>query len=225
MRLSVRGLRLNALERSSGNALEGGSGETCVLLHGWLDHAHSFDLLAPLLPGRTVALDFRGHGDSQWVGAGGFYHFLEYVADLDGVLEQLSPQGPVRLVGHSMGAAAGLLYAAARASRVSHLTLIDAVPLSISAAEIPARLTSYLEDLRKSPHKRRPVESLEDAAQRLMRNNPSLALKTALLLAEQGVSTDPEQDGALAWKWDPLLRAHSPLPVTEDAVQLICAQA
>jgi pimeloyl-ACP methyl ester carboxylesterase len=213
----VRGLRLHALERGAGNPV--------LLLHGWLDHAHSFDTLAPLLPGRTVALDFRGHGDSQWVGAGGFYHFLEYVADIDEVAEQLSPDAPLRIVGHSMGAAAGLIYAAARPARVAHLTLIDAVPLSISAQEIPVRLTSYLADLRKTPRKRRRVDSVADAAARLQRNNTSLSAAAAQLLAEYGVSPDPEQDGMLAWKWDPLLRAHSPLPVTEEAVQLICAQA
>jgi pimeloyl-ACP methyl ester carboxylesterase len=213
----VRGLRLHALER--------GQGAPRLLLHGWLDHAHSFDLLAPLLPGRTIALDFRGHGDSQWVGAGGFYHFLEYVADIDEVVEQLSPEAPIRIVGHSMGAAAGLIYSAARPGRVAHLTLMDAVPLSISTEEIPARLTSYLADLRKTPRNRRRVESVADAAERLRRNNASLSPQAALLLAEHGVSPDPEQDGMLAWKWDPLLRAHSPMPVTEEAVQLICAQA
>src|SRR2546430_10655465 len=82
MLFDVRGLKLHAIDR--------GQGRPTLLLHGWLDHAHSFDLLAPLLPGRTVALDFRGHGDSQWVGAGGFYHFIEYVADLDEDCEQLS---------------------------------------------------------------------------------------------------------------------------------------
>lgn len=212
----VRGLRLHAIER--------GEGAPVLLLHGWLDHAHSFDLLAPLLPGRTVALDFRGHGDSQWVGAGGFYHFLEYVADLDGVVEQLSPDAPIRIVGHSMGAATALIYAAARPERIAHLTLMDAVPLTISPEEIPGRLTSYLDDLRKMPRKRRRVESVADAAARLRRNNESLSQEVALLLAEHGVSPDPEQDGTLAWKWDPLLKAHSPLPVTEEAVQLICAQ-
>ena len=91
--LNVRGLKLHCVER--------GEGELTLMLHGWLDHAGSFDLLAPLLPGRTVAMDFRGHGDSQWVGPGGFYHFVEYIADLDGALEVLSPQEPVRIVGHS----------------------------------------------------------------------------------------------------------------------------
>jgi len=215
--LDVRGLKLHCVER--------GEGEMAVLLHGWLDHAGSFDLLAPLLPGRTVAIDFRGHGDSQWVGPGGFYHFVEYIADLDGALELLSPQEPVRIVGHSMGAAAALIYAATRPARVSHLTMIDAVPLSISTQEIPARLGSYLEDLRHIPRKRRRVDSAEDAAQRLMRNNTSLSEKAARILASGGTSRDPEQENALAWKWDPLLRAHSPLPISEPVVQLICAQA
>jgi len=215
--LDVRGLRLHCVER--------GEGEMTLLLHGWLDHAGSFDLLAPLLPRRTVALDFRGHGDSQWAGPGGFYHFVEYIADLDGALEILSPQEPVRIVGHSMGAAAALIYAALRPGRVSHLTMMDAVPLSISTEEIPARLTSYLEDLRHTPRKRRRVESIEDGAQRLMRNNPSLSEKTARLLAAGGISPDPEQENALAWKWDPLLRAHSPLPISEPVLQLVCAQA
>ena len=215
--LDVRGLKLHCLER--------GEGEMAVLLHGWLDHAGSFDLLAPLLPGRTVALDFRGHGDSQWVGPGGFYHFVEYIADLDGALELLSPQEPVRIVGHSMGAAAALIYAATRPARVSHLTMIDAVPLSISTEEIPARLGSYLEDLRHIPRKRRRVDSVDDAAQRLMRNNASLSEKAARTLAGGGTSRDPEQENALAWKWDPLLRAHSPLPISEPVVQLICAEA
>src|SRR5256885_17102920 len=130
MLLDVRGLRLHGLER--------GQGGLTLLWHGWLDHAHAFDLLAPLLPGRTIALDFRGHGDSQWVGAGGFYHFLEYVADIDEVAEQLSPDAPLRIVGHSMGAAAGLIYAAARPARGGHLPLNDAVALSISPQGDPA---------------------------------------------------------------------------------------
>src|SRR5437763_11394812 len=112
MLFDVRGLKLHAIDR--------GQGRPALLLHGWLDHAHSFDLLAPLLPGRTVALDQRGHGESQWVGPGGFYHFPEYVADLDGALDALG-LASARIVGHSMGASVGLLYAAVRPERVEHL--------------------------------------------------------------------------------------------------------
>ena len=212
--LEVRGLRLHAIER--------GRGELSVFLHGWLDHAHSFDLLAPLLPGRTVAVDQRGHGESQWVGPGGFYHFPEYVADLDGVLDALSASR-VRLVGHSMGASVGLLYAAARPERVAHLTLLDGAPLTIGGDEIPSRLGEFLEDVKK-PRQRRTVASIEEAAGRLRKFNTGLAPEAALLLAGQGVSPDPAQGGALAWKWDPLLRAHSPLPYTEDAIRGLVAR-
>ena len=66
---------------------------------------------------------------------------------------------------------------------------------------------------------------MSPAAARLRRNNASLGEAAALLLAEHGVSPDPEQDGMLAWKWDPLLRAHSPLPISEPVVQTICSRA
>jgi pimeloyl-ACP methyl ester carboxylesterase len=209
----ARGLRLHARLR--------GDGPLTLLLHGWLDHAGSFDLLAPLLPGRTAALDFRGHGDSAWLGAGGFYHFIDYLADIDAAIEHLAPGEPVRIVGHSMGAAAALLYVAARPGRVTHLALIDALPLTVPAADIPPRVTKYLEDLRSFSREPRPVRSVEDAAERLMRNNASLKPEAARILAEGG--TGPA-DGGLAWKWDPLLRARSPLPVTEDVVRLLAEQ-
>ena len=205
--VEVRGLRLHLIER--------GEGEPSLLLHGWLDHARSFDLLAPMLPGRTLALDFRGHGDSGWVGAGGFYHFIDYLSDVDGVLDRLGLE-TVRIVGHSMGAAVGLLYAAAQPARVKHLTLIDGAPLAIQPKEIPERLVSHLSDLRSLKRERRRVDSVDDAIRRMQRFNPALSPRAARLLAEAGLED-------LTWKWDPLLRAHSPLPVTEDAVRLIVA--
>src|SRR5262249_10524326 len=58
---------------------------TVLLVHGFLDFAYGF---APLveagLEGRfhLVAPDLRGHGDSDRVGAGGYYHFADYIADL-----------------------------------------------------------------------------------------------------------------------------------------------
>jgi pimeloyl-ACP methyl ester carboxylesterase len=204
----VRGLRLRVRER--------GEGPLCLLLHGWLDHLGSFDALAPLLPGRTIAYDARGHGDSAWVGPGGFYHFVDYVGDLDGLVAQVAPEGPLRLVGHSMGAGVALLYAACRPERVAHLTMLDGGPLRIDAASVPERMRQHLDDLNMDRTRRR-VASREDARERLLRNNPALSPEAVDTLAVVG--PDPAQGGGLAWKWDPLLRAHSPLPVTEDVTQ------
>ncbi len=214
--VAVRGMSLRVRERGPQE------GPACVLLHGWLDHRGSFDLLAPLLPGRTVAVDQRGHGDSSWAGAGAFYHFVEYVGDLDVLVRELQLPLPIRLVGHSMGGAISLLYAAARPDLVAHLTLLDAAPLRIGPAEVPDRLSGWLEDLGK-PRTRRGVESVDDALQRMMRGNPGLTPAAARLLAQGAVGPDPARNGALAWKWDPLLRARSPHPYTQEVLQALLA--
>jgi pimeloyl-ACP methyl ester carboxylesterase len=212
--VSVRGLSLRVRERGPTD------GPACFLLHGWLDHRGSFDLLAPLLQCRTFAYDHRGHGDSEWAGAGAFYHFVDYLGDLEGLARELAPEGRVRLVGHSMGGALSLLYAAARPERVSHVTLLDAAPLLIPPDDVPDRLSGWLDDLWK-PRTRRAVASIDDGRERMLRANPDLGPDAARLLAQGGIGPDPEPHGALAWKWDPLLRARSPLPVTQEVLQAI----
>jgi pimeloyl-ACP methyl ester carboxylesterase len=219
LHVDVRGMRLHA------RAFGGPKGTPALLLHGWLDHCGSFDLLGPLLAeeGPAWALDFRGHGDSQWVPPGAFYHVVEYAADVDGALDALGIEGPVRLVGHSLGGAVALLYAAARPARVQHATLLDALPLTAAPDQVPDRLSSWLDDL-KAPRARRLVRSAEDAAERLLRFNPQLAPEAARHLARGAISPDPAQNGALAWKWDPLLRGHSPLPLTPLVLQALTAK-
>jgi pimeloyl-ACP methyl ester carboxylesterase len=227
--IEVRGLSLRVRERGPED------GPAVVLLHGWLDHRGSFDALAPLLGGgvHTIALDHRGHGDSSWVGAGGFYHFIEYVADLDGALDALGlglpgadlggPHGPVRIVGHSLGAAVTLVFAAIRPARVSHAVLLDGAPLMTRSTEAPLRIAGYLDDLKK-PRTRKTVPDIANAVERMRRAQPLLPSAVAQHLTEGGVGPDPAQGGALAWKWDPLVRAHSPLPFSEGVLQALLPQ-
>jgi len=44
----------------------------------------------------VIAPDLRGHGDTDWIGAGGYYHFLDYVADLDELIARTKPCQPTR---------------------------------------------------------------------------------------------------------------------------------
>ncbi len=212
--LRVRDLDLHARVR-------GDETQTPTLfLHGWLDHQASFDLLLDALHARdpklhSVALDLRGHGDSSWCGAGGFYHLLEYVADLEGVLDALNVTQPVRIVGHSLGGAIALLYATVRSARLAHVSMLDSFPLTIRVTEVPERFSEYLNDV-KLPRARKRVDSFEHAKERLLKANPRLPDAVAEHLARTGVAPDPKQDGALAWKWDPLLRGHSPLPFMDE---------
>ncbi len=222
--LPVRGLSLHARVHGPED------GPPVVLLHGWLDQSGSFDPLAALLAARgfkAIALDLRGHGDSSWAGAGAYYHLVEYLGDLDGALAALGLLAPgalpVRLVGHSLGATIALLYAAARPGLLLHATLLDGIPMRVSPAEVPHRMADWLDDLQK-PRLRKTVASVEEAAERLRARGAGLRAWASLHLARGGVSPDPAQGGALAWKWDPWLRGHSPLPVTEQLLGPLYAQ-
>src|SRR5690606_3653321 len=65
---------------------------TVVLLHGFLDLAWSWEpTVRAGLAGRfhIVAPDLRGHGDTDWVGPGGTYHFLDYMADVEEIVGAL----------------------------------------------------------------------------------------------------------------------------------------
>src|SRR6266403_5526396 len=73
---------------------------TFVLLHGGGAHAHWWDYVAPELTphGRVLALDFRGHGRSQWTNPP-HYGPPAYVDDVRGLLDILGTK--VVLIGHS----------------------------------------------------------------------------------------------------------------------------
>src|SRR5690606_34850028 len=90
------------------------AGPRVVIQHGFLDHARSFDPVAEALTdvAEVLAIDARGHGASGRVGAGGYYHFPDYVADLYDVLAALAADDrPLVLVGHSMGGMIASMYA------------------------------------------------------------------------------------------------------------------
>src|SRR5690242_21631642 len=81
------------------------SGLTVLLLHGYMDAGGTWDLVAPALAAAghdVVAPDLRGFGRSDAVGPGGYYHFPDYVADVEALVRELAPER-LAVVGHSMG--------------------------------------------------------------------------------------------------------------------------
>jgi pimeloyl-ACP methyl ester carboxylesterase len=92
---------------------------TVVLAHGWTLAQATWDdvaaLLAPRIADgalRLVRYDQRGHGRSDWGEAP--ISIDELGDDLAEVLDQLAPQGPVVLGGHSMGGMTIMSLAASR---------------------------------------------------------------------------------------------------------------
>ena len=74
---------------------------------------------------RVVALDLRGHGRSDAPAQLGGYSVDALASDIGAVAEALDLQ-PFVLVGHSMGAAASVAYAARNSQRVAGLVLVGA---------------------------------------------------------------------------------------------------
>jgi pimeloyl-ACP methyl ester carboxylesterase len=122
-----------------------------LLLHSLAAHGHWWDWTAPLLAGRfhVVALDFRGHGESQWAEPPA-YRFDDHAGDVLAAMDALGWDAPV-VIGHSMGGYVGAYLAALHPRRVDRLVVADvltgwtvdlAARAERQAARVPARSAS-----------------------------------------------------------------------------------
>ncbi len=194
---------------------DAGHDHTVVLLHGFLDLAWEWAGVAAALGRRfhVLAPDLRGHGDSAWVGAGGYYHFYDYVADVDDLIAQLG-RTRVSIVGHSMGGSVAGYWAGTRPARAHRVALLEGLGPPELAADIPLRTAGWIDAWRKARREPpRPMASLDDAAARIRRNDPGIDDAAARLLAEHGTRAVP---GGLIWKHDPLHRTMGPYPFRVD---------
>jgi len=103
-----------------------------VLLHATGESSASWAALAPALARsfRVVAVDLRGHGNSDWPGA--------YSLEALGLLDDLG-DAAVTLVGHSLGGAVAYLVTEAEPHRVARLVVEDACPPYPRDSPVPPR--------------------------------------------------------------------------------------
>jgi pimeloyl-ACP methyl ester carboxylesterase len=117
------------------------------MLHGGSAYAHWWDFVAPAFADdfHVIALDQRGHGDSQHPNppAYGTRHYLE---DLHAVISALGFSKPV-LMGHSMGGHNSVIYATEHAADLTALILVD------TDAAYPERAVEFLRKLGEKPAK------------------------------------------------------------------------
>ena len=107
----------------------GGAGRRhMVLLHGMRDCARSWDTFARAMAGEyeVIALDSRGHGDSDRAGPGG-YTFADHVSDVKALYDGLGLEDTI-LVGHSAGGRYAWAYAVENPDRVRALVIVDIDP-------------------------------------------------------------------------------------------------
>jgi pimeloyl-ACP methyl ester carboxylesterase len=105
---------------------QGNGGTTLVLCHGFTGSSHDFSLEAGALATkrRVVTLDQRGHGHSTKTGALQGYTIEQLASDLAGFLEAVG-EGPVDLLGHSMGGRVAVTLTLERPELVRSLILMD----------------------------------------------------------------------------------------------------
>ena len=111
----------------------GGSGHPMLFLHGGGLNAHTWDVVALMLRDRyrCIALDQRGHGDSEWSPVVD-YGVASQSGDVEGLIDALGLTNPV-VVGQSMGGLNALAYATRHHARMKGLVVVDVGP-EINAA-------------------------------------------------------------------------------------------
>jgi pimeloyl-ACP methyl ester carboxylesterase len=198
---------------------DGPGDTTFVLVHGFLDLAAGWREVADRLSTRAhvIAPDLRGHGDTDWIGPGGYYHFFDYCADLDALIPRVVRKRLV-LVGHSMGGSVASYWAGTRPDSVGALALLEGLgPPDQDDSHLPSRTAQWIDSWRAARAKpQKPMASLADAAARLRKHDPLLGEALALELATAGTRSI---EGGLAWKHDPLHLTMGPYPFRREAAE------
>lgn len=200
--LLVRGLRYNI--RHWGN--EGAP--KVFMLHGWMDSSATFEFVVQAMKEEwhVIAPDWRGYGLSEWLSRP--YWFPDYYADLEKLLDHYSPEAPVFLVGHSMGANIASTYAGTRPKRVSGLAMLDFLGLPATNGEDAAsHLAKWLDGIQNEP-KLRIYPSHVALARRLRFFNPRLTGERADFLSLHVSKT--RSDGQVEMACDPWHKIPAP---------------
>ena len=202
-----------AANRLAGNEIGHGA-RTALLLHGGGQTRHAWAKTAHSLADRrwrVVAIDQRGHGDSEWI-AEGAYAFPDYAADAAAVARQIAAEHGARpvAVGASLGGIASLL-ALGRAEEEAEppfagLVLVDVVPKMD-----PAGVESV--QLFMRARVREGFASVEEAAEAVAAYLPHRPRPRSLDGLKKNLRLHP--DGRWRWHWDPRF-LDGPRPVGTD---------
>lgn len=196
-------------------ALEWGDpgGVPVIALHGWLDNAGSFDLLAPELDGcHLIALDAAGHGRSGNRSRDSGYNIWQDVGDVVDVAAALGWQR-FNLLGHSRGAAVATLFAGTFPDRVERLMLIEGgLPIVGEANEAAANLATVLMRVRElSGSGGRVYPTREQAITERINGFSPVSREAAEVLARRSLI---EIRGGWQWQADQRLKAGSEFRIT-----------
>jgi esterase len=196
--LSLNGLRFHYLDWGTDGR------PPAVFLHGAGLTAHTWDLVCLALRPRLhcLALDARGHGDTDWA-PDGVYDRADHVADVEALVEALRLERFL-LVGMSVGGGTALAYAGRHHDKLAALVIVDTGPNA--GRSTGAR---RIRDFMAGPAE---LDSVEDFVARAMEFNP--ARDPRLLRRSLLYNLRRLPDGRWTWKYD--RRRIAPPPTAGD---------
>ncbi|MDK3019207.1 alpha/beta fold hydrolase [Pseudodonghicola flavimaris] len=207
----VDGLRLTGLAWGPEDGLP------VLALHGWMDHAASFQELGPRLTGcRVVALDLSGQGLSGHRAPHATYNIWDDLPQIAALLDQLGWEDCV-LVAHSRGANIAALFAAAQPGRVRALVSLDSLVPQPSDDDVVTTLRAFIEQTRqRQARPARTFATREDYIRR--RCDQGNSRQTSEALADRAL--EQVEDG-FRMRGDPRLFASSAVKLTRADVEAV----
>ncbi len=188
-----------------------------LCLHGKMDNAASFDLLAPLLPNHQLAaVDYPGTGYSSAYPQSVLPHWKNDALLMLQLIEQLQWQ-QFDIIAHSLGSLLANIIAIARPEQVRKMVFLDILGPTINFIEqgtyfLHRDVDTYLN---YSRHQRTVFADQEAAIQDRMTIG-NISYQAAQALAHRGTIQNHE---SWVWNFDPRLRCVSSTVPYEDELR------
>jgi pimeloyl-ACP methyl ester carboxylesterase len=162
-----------------------------LLLHGGAQSAHSWDFFSLAMRDHfhIVALDQRGHGDSDWSDAGD-YDTSFHVADIQSFTDTIGYDRFV-LVGLSMGGRNAYSFAAEHPDKVERLIVVDVGP------DVKAEGQAYIREFLEGTETFESFDWLVERVKRFNPRRPENQIRGSLLNNLKQL-----EDGTWTWKHD-----------------------
>ncbi|MEI8001747.1 MAG: alpha/beta hydrolase [Actinomycetes bacterium] len=183
-----------------------------LLMHGGGQTRHAWGSAAETLADagwRTISLDLRGHGDSEWA-LDGDYAFSSFAADCIAVADQLGR--PPVLVGASLGGVVAII-AEGASDRVVSSGLVVVDITHRSNPEGIDRIKTFMESGAAG------FLTLEDAAEAIAAYTPNRPKRVNPAGLMKVLRQKP--DGRWYWHWDPAFMSRGRTEVPQENYQAL----
>ena len=187
-----------------------------ILVHGGRDHARTWDRVAEAFRDdhHVVALDLRGHGDSDWA-VGSRYGEPDFVPDIVRLVELLG--GRAALVAHSFGGEVSSVAAGTYPELFSAFVSIEGTS-TLQPADHPTMSPAWM---RMWSERARSYEtptprvyrSVAEAAERIAEANPRLPADMVPGIAQYAVKP---AEGGYVWKFDNWVHGRTSMEIRRE---------